>query len=142
MQARYLVTGLVVVLAGVTGVLIYQGNQTTTASSSSVSVPGSTSAGSDTSTTDPYARDTASAETSAPVVTGDRPASNVPMTKLAPGEKAPQFVIFSFDGAGSHQRWNEFMDVAAESNSRFTGFLSGIYLLGDTAKDAGAYTGP
>ena len=29
-----------------------------------------------------------------------------------------------------------------ETNSRFTGFLSGIYLLGDSAKDAGAYTGP
>ena len=34
------------------------------------------------------------------------------------------------------------MDVAAESNSRSTGFLSGIYLLGDSAKDAGANTGP
>ena len=32
MQARYLVIGLVVVLAAVTGVLIYQGNQTQTAS--------------------------------------------------------------------------------------------------------------
>jgi len=64
------------------------------------------------------------------------------MTKLAPGEKAPQFIIFSFDGAGSHQRWNEFMAAAEETNSRFTGFLSGIYLLGDSAKDAGAYTGP
>lgn len=37
-----------------------------------------------------------------------RPASNVPMTKLKPGEKPPQFVIFSFDGAGSHTRWQEF----------------------------------
>ncbi len=80
-------------------------------------------------------------ETSA-VPTGDRPATNVPMEKLEPGQKAPQFIIFSFDGAGSHQRWNEFMAAAEESNSRFTGFLSGIYLLGDSAKDAGAYTGP
>jgi len=38
MQARYLVTGLVVVLAGVTGVLIYQGNQTSTSNSSSITV--------------------------------------------------------------------------------------------------------
>ena len=64
------------------------------------------------------------------------------MTKLAPGDKAPQFIIFSFDGAGSHQRWNEFMAAAESTNSRFTGFLSGIYLLGDSAKNAGAYTGP
>ena len=83
---------------------------------------------------------TADATRAAP--TGDRPATNVPMTKLAPGDKAPQFIIFSFDGAGSHQRWNEFMAAAEPTNSRFTGFLSGIYLLGDPAKDAGAYTGP
>ena len=93
--------------------------------------------------TDPYGRDTAAA-TESPVdaPAGDRPPTNVPMTKLAPGDKAPQFIIFSFDGAGSHQRWNEFMAAAEPTNSRFTGFLSGIYLLGDSAKDAGAYTGP
>ena len=38
MQARYLVTGLAVVLAGVTGVLIYQGNQTSTPGSSSMTL--------------------------------------------------------------------------------------------------------
>ena len=141
MQARYLVTGLVVVLAGVTGVLIYQGNQTSTSSSSSITVTETSSAGS--SSSDVFGRDAAgSTEATTAVATGDRPPTNVPMTKLAPGEKPPQFIIFSFDGAGSHQRWNEFMDVAAQSNSRFTGFLSGIYLLGDPAKDAGAYTGP
>ncbi len=70
----------------------------------------------------------------------DPPASNVPMTKLKPGEKAPQFVIFSFDGAGSHEKWHEFMDAAAPTDSRFTGFLSGIYLL--STDHRGAYTGP
>jgi hypothetical protein len=140
MQARYLVTGLVVVLAGVTGVLIYQGNQTSTSSSSPVTVTETTSA---TAPSDVFGRDPeVTTDATAAVETGERPPTNVPMTKLAPGEKAPQFIIFSFDGAGSHQRWNEFMDAAAESNSRFTGFLSGIYLLGDTAKNAGAYTGP
>ncbi len=141
MRARYLVTGLVVVLAVVTGVLIYQGNQTDAASSLPLTVTQtSTAAG---TPTDPYGRDTAAA-TESPVdaPAGDRPPTNVPMTKLAPGDKAPQFIIFSFDGAGSHQRWNEFMAAAEPTNSRFTGFLSGIYLLGDTAKDAGAYTGP
>ena len=38
MRGRYLVIGLVVVLAAVTGVLIYQGNQTQTAGSASVVV--------------------------------------------------------------------------------------------------------
>ncbi len=141
MRARYLVTGLVVVLAVVTGVLIYQGNQTDAASSSPLTVTQTSTAAAP--STDPFARDTASAgESPVDVPTGDRPPTNVPMTKLAPGDKAPQFIIFSFDGAGSHQRWNEFMAAAEPSNSRFTGFLSGIYLLGDPAKDAGAYTGP
>ena len=38
MRGRYLVIGLVVVLAAVTGVLIYQGNQTQTTGSASVVV--------------------------------------------------------------------------------------------------------
>jgi hypothetical protein len=141
MRARYLVTGLVVVLAMVTGVLIYQGNQTDAASSSPLTVTQTSTAPAP--STDTFSSGTAAAtESPVDVPTGDRPPTNVPMTKLAPGDKAPQFIIFSFDGAGSHQRWNEFMAAAEETNSRFTGFLSGIYLLGDPAKDAGAYTGP
>ena len=143
MQSRYLVTGLVVVLAAVTGVLIYQGNQTQSASTSDVTVT-ETSSAAGTATSDPYGRDTeAPSENATPAASsGDRPATNIPMTKLAPGEKPPQFIIFSFDGAGSHQRWGEFMAAADATNSRFTGFLSGIYLIGDSGKDAGAYTGP
>ena len=144
MRARYLLIGLVAVLAIVTGVLIYQGNQTVTAGSASpLTLPQTGTAGAG-SSADPYARDTAGATdpaTTAPAA-GQRPATNVPMTKLKPGDKAPQFIIFSFDGAGSHQRWHEFMDAAAPTNSRFTGFLSGIYLLGDPAKNAAVYTGP
>ena len=134
MRSSYLVTGLVLVLAVVTGVLIYQGNETSTSASS---LPGSA-----TSQGDAYSQDEESSASEVTVAAGNRPPSNVPMTKLAPGDKAPQFIIFSFDGAGSHQRWNEFMAAAEPTNSRFTGFLSGIYLLGDSAKDDGAYTGP
>src|SRR6476661_4233857 len=141
MRGRYLVIGLVVVLAAVTGVLIYQGNQSQTTGSASVVVT-QTVTGAEATPSDTYGRDNADATETTAVATGDRPPTNVPMTKLAPGDKAPQFIIFSFDGAGSHQRWNEFMAAAEETNSRFTGFLSGIYLLGDSAKDAGAYTGP
>ena len=137
MRARYLVIGLVVVLAAVTGVLIYQGNQGQTAGSLPLGVTSGAS-----TTSEAYAHDesTTGAQTVAP--DASRPPTNVPMTKLAPGDKPPQFIIFSFDGAGSHERWNEFMAAAEPTNSRFTGFLSGIYLLGDSAKDAGAYTGP
>jgi hypothetical protein len=134
MRSSYLVTGLVLVLAVVTGVLIYQGNETSTSASP---LPGSSN-----SQGDAYSQDEETSAAEVTVAAGNRPPTNVPMTKLAPGDKAPQFIIFSFDGAGSHQRWNEFMAAAEPTNSRFTGFLSGIYLLGDSAKDDGAYTGP
>ncbi|MEP6561597.1 MAG: polysaccharide deacetylase [Nakamurella sp.] len=134
MRSSYLVTGLVLVLAVVTGVLIYQGNQTSTSASP---MPGSSN-----SQGNAYSQDEETSAADVTVAAGNRPPTNVPMTKLAPGDKAPQFIIFSFDGAGSHQRWNEFMAAAEPTNSRFTGFLSGIYLLGDSAKDDGAYTGP
>jgi hypothetical protein len=62
------------------------------------------------------------------------------MVKLKKGEKAPQFIIFSFDGAGSHEKWHQFMDAAEPTDSRFVGFLTGIYLLTTEHKDA--YTGP
>jgi hypothetical protein len=133
MRSRLLVVGLVLVLTVVTGVLIYQGNRETATASSDTST--STSG-------DVFAGDTDAPTIPVVSAPSERPATNVPMTKLEPGETPPQFIIFSFDGAGSHQRWNEFMSVADESNSRFTGFLSGIYLLGDAGKKAGAYTGP
>lgn len=62
------------------------------------------------------------------------------MRKLGAGEKPPQFVIFSFDGAGSHEKWQEFMAAAKPTDSRFVGFLTGIYLLSTEKK--GAYQGP
>ncbi|PPK70291.1 polysaccharide deacetylase [Actinokineospora auranticolor] len=62
------------------------------------------------------------------------------MRKLNPGEKPPQFVLFSFDGAGSHEHWQQFLPLARKVNARFSGFLSGIYLLTDAQK--GEYTGP
>jgi hypothetical protein len=48
---------------------------------------------------------------------------------LRAGQKPPQFVIVSFDGAGDHQKWAFWRDVARRSGMRFTGFLSGVYLL-------------
>src|SRR5882724_8771010 len=61
-------------------------------------------------------------------------------TKLKPGEKPPQFVVISFDGAGSHQKWEYWKGVAQQSNMRFTAFLSGVYLV--SAQHKTAYHGP
>ncbi|AZI59358.1 polysaccharide deacetylase [Nakamurella antarctica] len=73
-------------------------------------------------------------------VAGARKATNIPMTKLAPGDKAPQFIIFSFDGVGSHTKLVDFMAAAAPTNSRFVGFLTGLYLLEDSK--GGLYHAP
>lgn len=66
--------------------------------------------------------------------------SNVPMTKLAPGEKPPQFVLFSFDGVGVNQNWDEFLAAAEETDARFTALMTGLYFLTDQAKRR--YRGP
>jgi hypothetical protein len=168
MRARYLlIIGVVVVLAAVAGVLIYrnQTKVTDTAGQGEVvvtmttTVPPSSSAGSSSpadpttsaapststppSSTKPSSSKPTTSASSTPTTTSSadgRPASNVPMKKLKKGEKAPQFIIFSFDGAGSHEKWGEFMEAAKPTDSRFVGFLTGIYLLTTANKDA--YTGP
>ncbi|WP_245744222.1 polysaccharide deacetylase [Lentzea fradiae] len=56
------------------------------------------------------------------------------MHKLAPGEKPPQFVLFSFDGAVSEKHWNKVLPIAKAKNARVTGLLSGVYMVSDQDK--------
>jgi hypothetical protein len=56
--------------------------------------------------------------------------------RLRPGQRPPQFVVVSFDGVGWHQEWQHWMSVASRVPFRFTGFLSGTYLLSDRTRDA------
>ncbi|MFF7652680.1 hypothetical protein ACFZCY_23165 [Streptomyces sp. NPDC007983] len=51
--------------------------------------------------------------------------------KLKPGEKPPQFVVFSWDGAleNNDHLFSRFRKVAKESDANMTFFLSGMYLL-------------
>nr|WP_323378481.1 hypothetical protein [Streptomyces smaragdinus] len=62
--------------------------------------------------------------------TGRQP-NQPPVTKLAPGERPPQFVVFSWDGAGEdgQQLFSHFREVARESNAAMTYFVSGVYVL-------------
>jgi hypothetical protein len=60
--------------------------------------------------------------------------------RLAPGEKPPQFVLFSFDGAGDHGHWQRMLPLARRVGAHFSGFLSGILLLDDAHRTD--YTGP
>ncbi|MGC5365318.1 hypothetical protein ACPXCE_27205 [Streptomyces sp. DT24] len=56
--------------------------------------------------------------------------------RLKPGEKPPQFVVFSWDGAleGDDKLFSRFREVAKESDAHMTLFLTGIYLLPESKK--------
>lgn len=54
---------------------------------------------------------------------------NYPITRLAPGEEPPQFVVVSFDGACDHTLFRHWYDLGASTGSRFTFFMSGLCLL-------------
>ncbi|MFH8802136.1 hypothetical protein ACH4F6_21435 [Streptomyces sp. NPDC017936] len=57
--------------------------------------------------------------------------------RLEPGRKPPQFVVFSWDGAGedSQRLFSHFREVAKANNATMTYFLSGVYLLPEEKRD-------
>lgn len=69
-----------------------------------------------------------------PAPTPEQVARQPWMHKLAPGEKPPQFVLFSFDGAVSKQHWDKVLPIAKAKNAHVTGLLSGVYMLADPDK--------
>ncbi len=75
-----------------------------------------------------------------PDPSANKPQPAFSVTKLKPGEKPPQFVVMSFDGACKDELFNHFMQVADRNQARFTWFLSGLCLLGD--KDRFQYRPP
>ncbi|MBB5868051.1 hypothetical protein F4553_001430 [Allocatelliglobosispora scoriae] len=60
--------------------------------------------------------------------TGPQPHQPRPQ-RLGPGEEPPQFVVLSWDGAGSAQLFTRFRGLAQELGGAMTFFLSGIYTL-------------
>ncbi|MFJ1546561.1 hypothetical protein [Streptomyces sp. NPDC088246] len=62
--------------------------------------------------------------------TGPQP-GQLKAERLKPGEKPPQFVVFSWDGAleSDDRMFSRFRRAAKESNAHMTFFLTGIYLL-------------
>jgi len=68
--------------------------------------------------------------------TGPQPGRLKP-ERLKPGERPPQFVVFSWDGAleGDDHLFSRFRRVAKESNAHMTFFLTGIYLLPKEKRD-------
>ncbi|GAA1398848.1 hypothetical protein GCM10009639_37820 [Kitasatospora putterlickiae] len=62
--------------------------------------------------------------------TGPQPNQPKP-EKLKPGERPPQFVVFSWDGAGGTEdnQFPRFLKLAEEHKASMTFFLSGVYAL-------------
>ncbi|MEU8454424.1 polysaccharide deacetylase family protein [Streptomyces griseoaurantiacus] len=68
--------------------------------------------------------------------TGAQPHLPAPQ-RLKPGQRPPQFVVFSWDGAGedSQKLFSHFREVAQDNNATMTFFLSGVYMLPEEKRD-------
>lgn len=127
----------------ITSVLVYagrdDGQRSGAVAADEAALPGAAGDVGGTSSDEPggNATDAASSEDA---TSRARAGSNVPRTRLAPGEKPPQFVIFSIDGAGSHDVWQQFITAADAADARFTAFVTGTYLI-DNAH-AATYSSP
>ncbi|MFC8389322.1 hypothetical protein [Streptomyces sp. NPDC057238] len=68
--------------------------------------------------------------------TGEQPHQPEAPVPLEPGQTPPQFVVFSWDGAGEvgNGLFPRFLDLAEEHGASMTFFLSGLYLLPESKK--------
>ncbi|MFD0343524.1 hypothetical protein ACFVH0_33430 [Streptomyces sp. NPDC127117] len=68
--------------------------------------------------------------------TGSQPKQPV-AERLAPGRKPPQFVVFSWDGAGedSQKLFSHFREVGKKYHANMTYFLSGVYMLPEDKRE-------
>ncbi|MGW5772986.1 hypothetical protein ACWEVY_28025 [Streptomyces longwoodensis] len=97
--------------------------------------------GSDGSSKGPSGRPSATA-TARPIgdgstsFTGKQPHQPGRPVPLEPGQQPPQFVVFSWDGAGEvgNGLFPRFLDLAREHGASMTFFLSGLYLLPEAKK--------
>ncbi|WP_327133118.1 hypothetical protein OG311_21720 [Streptomyces sp. NBC_01343] len=69
--------------------------------------------------------------------TGPQPHQPARPVPLQPGETPPQFVVFSWDGAGEigNGLFPRFLKLAKDHGAAMTFFLSGLYLLPESKKD-------
>ncbi|MFJ4920171.1 hypothetical protein [Streptomyces sp. NPDC088725] len=68
--------------------------------------------------------------------TGKQPHQPPAPVPLEPGETPPQFVVFSWDGAGEvgNGLFPRFLELAKDHDAAMTFFLSGLYLLPESKK--------
>ncbi|MFZ1362772.1 MAG: hypothetical protein WAS05_07555 [Candidatus Nanopelagicales bacterium] len=67
------------------------------------------------------------------ITTPPEPQPAIDFSKIQKGEKPPQFVVVSFDGGVENKTgiMQHYLDLAQRTDSRFSFFLSGVYLLPD-----------
>lgn len=90
----------------------------------------------------PSASPSPSARTARPIgdgstsYTGTQPHQPASPEPLEPGQTPPQFVVFSWDGAGEvgNGLFPRFLDLAQQHDAHMTFFLSGLYLLPESKK--------
>ncbi len=115
-----------------------------TAGSSAPAGTSSAPAGSSTKPSPTTRSSTGTTASSAPPSVGsfDNPQDGVALPdgfvpkKLKKGEHPPQFIVVSFDGVGWNEKWQYWFNISKQVPFRFTGFLSGTYMLSDQTKDA------
>ena len=127
MKLRVLVPLLLAVAAAiglvVGGLLPSGGNGASpTASSSATATASATGSPSQSASPSPSGSTTTSSQ------------SNFKITKLAPGEKPPQFVVVSFDGACRLDLWKHYLDLQKAVGAEFTFFLSGLCIVPDNQR--------
>ncbi|MGI5377336.1 hypothetical protein ACQEV2_24450 [Streptomyces sp. CA-251387] len=68
--------------------------------------------------------------------TGKQPHQPAKPEPLEPGQEPPQFVVFSWDGAGEvgNGLFPRFLDLAKQHDAHMTFFLSGLYVLPESKK--------
>ncbi|MBZ9638193.1 hypothetical protein [Streptomyces sp. PSKA30] len=96
-------------------------------------------AGSDGNGKGPSGRPTATAKPigdGSTAYTGKQPHQPEKPEPLEPGQTPPQFVVFSWDGAGEvgNGLFPRFLDLARDHGAHMTFFLSGLYLLPESKK--------
>jgi hypothetical protein len=66
-------------------------------------------------------------------VTSPQQQPGIDMTVLKPGDKAPQFVVLSFDGGVESKDgiMQHYLDLAKQVGGRFSYYVSGVYLVPD-----------
>ncbi|MYZ33826.1 MULTISPECIES: hypothetical protein [unclassified Streptomyces] len=104
--------------------------------SSNSTTSGSTVGGKPTPSARPTGRDVRLIGDGSTADTGKQPHQPPAPVPLEPGETPPQFVIFSWDGAGEvgNGLFPRFLELAENHGAAMTFFLSGIYLLPESKK--------